>query len=279
MSLLRCLNRGGGVLSVTTIKAKKPLKSSATRVSESASLPVTASVGSVVQYSRRSDSKNLDSVFKVVKSKARVEDDTDFLGGECGPNWELLAPRGNRFYFPHAVGPAWQGATTTINLEAPLESIVDFGGSGTDTSHSMLQFSVGECPSLIKKNLHELFPAPEVVSSEKLALMTLRFAGDSEQGARKFVLAAREITARLRLQGFWADFMNPFSGKPFYSWASGKNLYKVDDRFRGLNMKLIKKNHCTVISTEDIESTFSGAIYTNAPSDYIQLKTLIDEQV
>lgn len=57
-----------------------------------------------------------------------ILDDTDFLGGECGPNWELLAPRGNRFYFPNAVGPAWQSASTTINLEAPLESIVDFDG-------------------------------------------------------------------------------------------------------------------------------------------------------
>lgn len=51
----------------------------------------------------------------------------------------------------------------------------------------MLQFTVGECPSLIRKSLQELFPAPEVVSSEKLALMTLRFSGDNEQGARKVI--------------------------------------------------------------------------------------------
>lgn len=92
-------------------------------------------------------------------------------------------------------------------------------------------------------------------------------------------MAAREIAARLRLHGYWADFMNPFSGKPFYSWASGKSLYKVDDRFRGLNMKLINKNNCTVISTEDTNITFSGAIYTNAPADLVQLKSIIDEQV
>lgn len=51
------------------------------------------------------------------------------LGGECGPNWEILAPRGNRFYFPNAVGPAWQGANTTILLEAPLEALVDLDGN------------------------------------------------------------------------------------------------------------------------------------------------------
>ncbi|XP_004523920.1 methylmalonic aciduria and homocystinuria type D homolog, mitochondrial [Ceratitis capitata] len=271
LSLLRCLNRGGGgYLNVTNNATKLSLPASS-------SVPIVG-VTNIVHYSRRSDPKNLDSVFKVVKSKARVEEATDFLGGECGPNWELLAPRGNRFYFPNAVGPAWQGASTTITLEAPLESIVDFDGKNTK-QNAMLEFTVGECPSLIRKSLHELFPAPEVVSSEKLALMTLRFSGDNEQGARKFVLAAREITSRLRLHGYWADFMNPFSGKPFYSWANGKNLYKVDDRFRGINMKLIKKNHCTVISTEDGDVTFSGVIYTNAPCDYLQIKSLIDEQV
>lgn len=74
--------------------------------------------------------------------------------------------------------------------------------------------------------------------------------------------------------------MNPFSGKPFYSWASGKKLYKVDKRFRGLNMKLLKHNDCVVItSDENSEKVFSGSIYTNAPSDYSQLKSLIDNQV
>lgn len=93
------------------------------------------------------------------------------------------------------------------------------------------------------------------------------------------MLAAREITSRLRLHGFWADFMNPFSGKPFYSWANGKNLYRVDQRFRGLNMKLLKHNECTVIcSSEDDENCFSGAIYTNAPSNYTELKSLLDNQ-
>uniref|UniRef100_A0A1A9VNF9 Methylmalonic aciduria and homocystinuria type D protein, mitochondrial n=1 Tax=Glossina austeni TaxID=7395 RepID=A0A1A9VNF9_GLOAU len=232
----------------------------------------------VVNYSRRSDSKNFDLVFKIVKSKMRVGDTEDFLGIECGPNWELLSPRGNRFYFPNAVGPAWQGASSTITLEAPLESIVDFEGKAS-TETAMLQFSVNECPSLIKKSLHELFPTPEVMSSEKIALMTLSFSGDTEQGARKFVLAAREITTRLRLHGYWADFMNPFSGKPFYSWANGKNLYKVDDRFRGLNMKIFKVNDCVVISPDSAEQAFSGTIYTNAPTDYFQLRSIIDTQI
>lgn len=258
-TILRTLNRFNKKQLLTTSSQNKNLLSS---------------TSSTVLYSRRSDPKDYESAFKVVKSKARVEDNGDFLGGECGPNWELLSPRGNRFYFPNAVGPAWQSASTTIPIEVPLENLVDFEGK----VDAKLQFSVDECPSLIKKTLHEIFPAPEVVSSEKLALMTLKYDGDIEQGASKFVLAAREITSRLRLHGYWADFMNPFSGKPFYSWSSGKNLYKIDDRFRGLGMKLISQNNCIIISS-DKDSAFSGTIYSNAPSSFDLLKSLIAEQV
>lgn len=70
--------------------------------------------------------------------------------------------------------------------------------------------------------------------------------------------------------------MNPFSGKPFHSYASGKNLYKQDPRFRGLGMKLESFNECLMIS-EDDKLSFSGNIFTNAPSDLIQLQNLLRE--
>jgi len=93
-------------------------------------------------------------------------------------------------------------------------------------------------------------------------------------------LAAREITARLRLHGYWADFMNPFSGKPFFSWANGATLYKIDSRFRGINMNVQNKSSCTVISAENIDDkNFSGVIYTNAPCDFMQIKNLLNSQV
>lgn len=84
------------------------------------------------------------------------------------------------------------------------------------------------------------------------------------------------MCSRLRLNGYWADFMNPFSGKPFYSYASGKKLYKIDNRFRGLGIKLENYNECLIISAED-EVAFSGSIFTNAPTDILTLQSLINE--
>lgn len=131
---------------------------------------------------------------------------------------------------------------------------------------------------LLRKNLAEIFPTPEVASNENLTLITLSSNSNKEveNGAKNFVLAAKEICSRLRLNGYWADFMNPFSGKPFHSFASGKNLYKLDDRFRGLGIKIVKNNDCMVISSEQ-KIKFTGNVFTNAPSDLLLLEGIIME--
>lgn len=75
--------------------------------------------------------------------------------------------------------------------------------------------------------------------------------------------------------GYWSDFMNPFSGKPFHSYAA-KSLYKQDQRFRGIGMKLESFNQCTVIGT-DQELSFCGNIFTNAPANIDVIKSLIKD--
>lgn len=82
------------------------------------------------------------------------------------------------------------------------------------------------------------------------------------------------MCTRLRENGYWADFMNPFSGKPFYSYASGKNLYKIDERFRGLGIKFENKQDCLIISV-DTETAFSGSVFTNAPTSLTMLQALV----
>lgn len=93
----------------------------------------------------------------------------------------------------------------------------------------------------------------------------------------QFVLAAREMCARLRMHGYWADFMNPFSGKPFHSYASGKKLYKVDARFRGLGIRFEEHDACLVIAADDaaVPPPFSGSVFTTAPVSLTMLQALV----
>lgn len=39
----------------------------------------------------------------------------------ANPNWELLAPRGFRFYLPGSIGPGWLDASTIAQVETHSE--------------------------------------------------------------------------------------------------------------------------------------------------------------
>ncbi|KAH8287094.1 hypothetical protein KR054_002331, partial [Drosophila jambulina] len=217
--------------------------------------------------------------FKTVsKSRRRVDDydDDELISLESEPNWELTASKNNRFYLPHATGPAWQGDTTTVSLMAPLDQLVNFMKED-NTDGSRLEFTCCECPVLLRESLAELFPMR--IGSQRnmpITMLTLSNEGDIEMGAAKFVLAARDISYRLLALGYWADFLNPFSGRPYIMPKDGPSLYKQDHRFRGLNMSLSLKNHCIIISAEENDRTrFSGTIYCTAPSNYNELVDLL----
>lgn len=189
---------------------------------------------------------------------------------ENGLNWELFGTaKNNRFFLQSgSVGPAFMNSKTTSATDGiNLNDLVDF----ENKDKKRLQISTQKCPILMRKNLHELFPAPEVIAeNDKITLITLSqgtsASGDHERTAIQFVHAAREICSRLRLHGFWSDFLNPFSGRPFHSYHQ-KALYKLNDvRFRGLCMKFEEisaegGNENCVILCEDKSLKFSGSIF------------------
>lgn len=184
---------------------------------------------------------------------------------------------------PNLCGPAYQSNSSTITVAQSdcLGELVDFKNADPNKLH----ISSTQCPVLLKKSLVELFPAPEVVGPEPLTIISLKSSQDTETAARNFVLAAREICSRIRMNGYWADFMNCFSGKPFYSYSNGK-LFKVDDRFRGLGMKFDNLNGCVVISSlsnaaeaeTENPGEFRGIIVSNIFSDLTQIQGLIGDE-
>jgi len=64
----------------------------------------------------------------------------------------------------------------------------------------------------------------------------------------QFVLAAQDVCTRLKVAGYWADFINPFSGRPNHTPLPGGTLYKTDERFRCLGFMIKKHADCKVIS-------------------------------
>ncbi|EDX02165.1 uncharacterized protein LOC6525219 [Drosophila yakuba] len=237
----------------------------------------TTAIIPVAEYSKRNGPpSDAGESFKTVSKSRDLDGDDELNSLESEPNWELTAARSNRFYLPNATGPAWQGDTTTIGLLEPLGQLVNFLKEA-NTDKSRLEFTCCQCPMLIRESLVELFPVRVVAQRDSsITMLVLSYEGDIEMGAAKFVLAARDMCDRLLSLGYWADFLNPFSGRPYFMPRDGAYLYKQDHRFRGLNMRLSQQNHCTVIAAEENDSTrFSGTIYCTAPNHYDQLVELL----
>ncbi|XP_012223975.1 methylmalonic aciduria and homocystinuria type D homolog, mitochondrial isoform X2 [Linepithema humile] len=251
-------------------------------------------------YSRRSDKST--SSYKVIKSNGDSLDDIDNSVLGTNLNWELLTPRGFRFYLPGSVGPAWLDATTTAqvktqfielsNNEEFMESLNDKNEFQTNIENwkvirPMLDCVAQECPILLRKSIEELFPGCLDVTSSQLTIITInqkaniksmrwRKEAETEKLAKYFVLAASDICTKLKMVGYWADFINPFSGQPYLSARKGANLYETDERFRCVGFKVEQKSNCRIIMSDNSLKNFIGSLYTTAPPSTEFLKQLIN---
>lgn len=104
-------------------------------------------------------------------------------------NWELLTPRGFRFYLPGSVGPGWSDVTTTAQVRTHLVDISDNEERGTidysdeksletsrlktDAPRPMLHCVAQECPLLLRKGIEELFPGCLDVGSPQLTIISV----------------------------------------------------------------------------------------------------------
>lgn len=174
------------------------------------------------------------------------------------------------------LGPAWMSSNSTLNGKVDLNKLIDFKSKDKKRLH----ISTKKCPLLIRKNLHEMFPSPEVITeNNNLSLITLSQGTeniDHEQAAINYILSAKEICAKLRLHGFWADFLNPMSGRAYHSY-SPRSLFKIDQRFRGLCMKFDEVNEDCVLISEDT-TKFSGNIFTNIHPNLEFIKDLVVDE-
>lgn len=69
----------------------------------------------------------------------------------------------------------------------------------------------------------------------------------------------------MRKGGYWADFINPFSGRPYLypTSTSGDKLYEADEKFRCLDFEIFDIQHCKIVSNEQnsINRRFMGRFY------------------
>ncbi|OAD52284.1 hypothetical protein WN48_02205, partial [Eufriesea mexicana] len=237
-------------------------------------ITVLLNVLSKVCYSRRSD-KSINS-YKIVQTNNENLNDVDGAVLGINSNWELLTPRGFRFYLPGSIGPGWSDVTTTVQVRTQLINPCD----------NKAQLSLND--SKEKANIEELFPGCIDVGSPQLTIITISQSINSkvmrwnnetetEKLAKYFVLAASDLCEKLRKMGYWGDFINPFSGQPHLNSQKNSTLYKTDERFRCLGFKIVHRNNCKVIVFDKTVKNFLGNLYTTAPASTGFLKEILHD--
>lgn len=150
---------------------------------------------------------------------------------------------------------------------------------------STVECAIQSCPELLKKDFQSMFPeAPSsgmmvVTVTQKTQNDMMSWCADVEQEREqmlgKFVDGAKEICYSLQREGFWADFIDPSSGLPFFGSYTNNSLFETDDRYRHLGFQIEDLGCCRVIR-HSIWGTrvFVGTIFTNAPPNCFVMKKL-----
>jgi len=231
-------------------------------------------------YSRKVSSSNTGP-FKVVKGPRPEPDNSTLVWRD--PSFELLVSNGFPLFLRGNIGLAWYDTQTTIKThhEIIMEQIEDSG----DNSDAEMILRVQSCPHVLRDTVTELFPYRPLEKSE-LSVVTINLKPDlvqlrtnkeleTDRLAQMFLITAKNICSKLRNNGYWADFINPFSGKPYLVPSGSNKLYKSDEKFRCLDFQIFEIDDCKVISNEGrIAKRFVGSLFTNAPCNKNHLNNI-----
>lgn len=241
-------------------------------------------------FSRRSI--DVEEPYKVVKGREVRKEKGNWKWKN--PNFEFLASNNYPFFMNGNVGPAWYDKHTTLDLDSSCKFIMEevpAAATATKvTEQPGIMCQVQTCPKLLRQTVMDLFPYRDFETSE-LTVITITLRPDlhllrrqadieTEKLAQTFVLTAKSICSKIRKGGFWADFINPFSGRPYFATTKGNDLYETDERFRCLDFQIFEVEKCLVISNENLDSSsasrrsFVGSLFTTAPAERADLTNI-----
>ena len=140
-----------------------------------------------------------------------------------------------------------------------------------------LNCELHEAPSLLRREVSSLFPDRDVINKH-LSVITLSqktandMSGWSNEVEKEredlidhFLSAAKELCGRLKSDGYWSDFIDPTSGKPYFGQYTNTTMFETDEKYRLLGFRIEDLGCCKVISHKEFgRNVFVGTIFTDA---------------
>lgn len=177
--------------------------------------------------------------------------------------------------------PTNQGLTSTCT-PSTLTSV-------SEKEQGLVECLVQQCPSSLHRGFMELFPGVAVEKGDLLVITlcektTNDMTGwshsvgkEREQLMQHFVESAKEICARLSSAGHWSDFIDPYSGRAFYSPHSNQVLQETDERFCYLGFDVRDLGCCRSIAHPLFGChAFVGTIFTSANLQSPSVQSILD---
>ncbi|BFZ02357.1 hypothetical protein BsWGS_05396 [Bradybaena similaris] len=166
--------------------------------------------------------------------------------------------------------------------------IIDIGAS-CPASPDLMEYKASKCPQLLRREFKDLFPDRNIMEGD-LTVVTVCLNAEDEMAVwstcaeeehdkllETFIQAAVAFCQALDNAGYWADFLDPASGKPFKGPHRDFPLLEVDDRYRKLGFEIQNWGMCKVIS-HSMWGThlYIGSLFTSAPLDHPLITSLVE---
>lgn len=144
------------------------------------------------------------------------------------------------------------------------------------------RFELHDAPQLLKKEVGPLFPGVTAFSNAGTTLSVITMARETKYDmstwsdqveeerdvlSEQFIQLAKEVCCRLKSDGYWADFIDPSAGIPYYNeHQPNTTMFETDDKYRLLGFRIEDLGCCKVICHKDFgRRVFVGTIFTSVP--------------
>ncbi|CAF2964561.1 unnamed protein product [Rotaria sp. Silwood2] len=159
-------------------------------------------------------------------------------------------------------------------------------------NHDNLEIRAYDCPSLLRYELHRLFLNYNVLV-QPLTAITIILKTNSDMTAwspkveeerneltGQFIKLAHEMCAYLAAKQYWADFIDPSSGRPYYGPHTSDTLFETDERFRYFGINIVDLGCCRVVEhLQHGTHVFVGCVFTSALKNDPNVQHLLKEFV
>lgn len=169
------------------------------------------------------------------------------------------------------------------------DNFFEYDSCFDENGSKILHCEAHECPMLLVKDFQELFPQNNINLSNGLTVLTITHKtkydmtiwsndviNEREKLLDKFVATAEKMCTYLKGNGYWADFVDPSSGRPYYGDYTPATFFETDERYRRFGFEIEDLGCCKVLMHKRWgTNAFVGALFTNASRDSDVVQRLV----